>query len=74
MMSAQAKRARESSPRGYDKILDLTRGRDATPFDRSVDMQVSRLRRRLGVDAAVPEYIRTVRSQGYLFVPPVRRS
>jgi two-component system OmpR family response regulator len=57
-----------------DQILDLTRGRDATPFDRSVDMQVSRLRRRLGVDAAVPEYIRTVRSQGYLFVPPVRRS
>ncbi len=56
-----------------DQILDLTRGRDAAPFDRSVDMQVSRLRRRLGADSDDIEYIKTVRSQGYLFVPPVRR-
>jgi two-component system OmpR family response regulator len=56
-----------------DRLMDLTRGRDAAPFDRSIDMQVSRLRRRLGSDEQNPEYIKTVRSQGYLFVPQVER-
>ncbi|KAA3625733.1 MAG: winged helix family transcriptional regulator, partial [Proteobacteria bacterium] len=55
------------------QLMDLTRGRDATPFDRSIDMKVSRLRRRLGSDAQTPEYIKTVRSQGYMFVPRVHR-
>ncbi len=55
-----------------DQLMDLTRGRDAMPFDRSIDMQVSRLRKRLGTDDATPEYIKTVRSQGYLFVPEVQ--
>lgn len=54
-----------------DQLTDLTRGRDAMPFDRSIDMQVSRLRKRLGADAETPEYIKTVRSKGSLFVPPV---
>jgi two-component system, OmpR family, response regulator len=54
-----------------DQLMDLTRGRDAMPFDRSIDMQVSRLRKRLGSDDSFPEYIKTVRSQGYLFVAPV---
>ena len=56
-----------------DRLMDLTRGRDAAPFDRSIDMQVSRLRRRLGSDGETPEYIKTVRSKGYLFVPKVAR-
>ncbi len=55
-----------------DQLLDLTRGRDAMPFDRSVDMQVSRLRRRLGSSQTVPEYIKTVRGQGYILVPGVK--
>ncbi|GJL82796.1 MAG: DNA-binding response regulator [marine bacterium B5-7] len=55
-----------------DQLLDLTRGRDATPFDRSIDMQVSRLRKRLGAGDATIEYIKTVRSQGYLFIADVR--
>ncbi|MCZ7601095.1 MAG: response regulator [Gammaproteobacteria bacterium] len=54
-----------------DQLMDLTRGRDAMPFDRSIDMQVSRLRKRLGTDADNSEYIKTVRSKGYLFVPEV---
>ena len=54
-----------------DQLLDFTKGREAMPFDRSVDMQVSRLRKRLGVSASHREYIRTMRGQGYLFVPEV---
>ncbi|MFT7533001.1 MAG: two-component system OmpR family response regulator, partial [Gammaproteobacteria bacterium] len=56
-----------------DQLMDLTKGRDSMPFDRSVDMQVSRLRKRLGESAEFPEYIKTVRGQGYLFIPRVRR-
>ncbi|ORE98148.1 response regulator transcription factor [Aurantimonas sp. 22II-16-19i] len=55
-----------------DQILDWTRGREADPFDRTVDMLVSRLRRKL--DAAQPgsNLITTIRNGGYLFVAPVR--
>jgi two-component system, OmpR family, response regulator len=54
-----------------DQLLDLSRGRDAVPFDSSIDMQVSRLRRRLGSDENNPEYIKTVRGQGYILIPAV---
>lgn len=56
-----------------DRILDLTRGRSAEPFDRTVDMQISRLRKKL--DAVLPgeALITTVRNGGYLFTPEVRR-
>jgi two-component system OmpR family response regulator len=57
-----------------DQLLDLTRGRDATPFDRSIDIQVSRLRRKIELDAKAPSIIKTVRSSGYLFTPTVQRS
>jgi two-component system OmpR family response regulator len=56
-----------------DQLLDLTRGREAGPFDRSIDSQVSRLRRKLGDDAAEPRLIKTVRNGGYLFTPLVER-
>ena len=56
-----------------DQLLDFTKGREALPFDRSIDMQVSRLRKRLGRTEELPEYIKTIRGQGYLFVPKVRR-
>ncbi len=56
-----------------DQILDWTRGRSAEPFDRTVDMLISRLRKKL--DAASPgsNLISTVRNGGYLFTAPVRR-
>jgi two-component system OmpR family response regulator len=57
-----------------DQLLDLTRGRDATPLDRSIDVQVSRLRRKIENDPKAPELIKTVRSGGYLFTPAVERT
>ena len=50
-----------------DQLLDLARGRNASPFDRSVDVQVSRLRRKIEPDPAEPTLIRTVRGGGYIF-------
>lgn len=55
-----------------DQILDRLRGRGAEPFDRTVDMLVSRLRRKLGEASPDIEYISTVRNGGYLFTPVVR--
>ncbi|MGE5503163.1 MAG: response regulator [Actinomycetota bacterium] len=56
-----------------DLLLDLARGRTAMPFDRSIDIQVSRLRRKIGDDAKDPQLIKTVRGGGYLFTPAVDR-
>jgi two-component system, OmpR family, response regulator len=56
-----------------DQLLDLARGRDAASFDRSIDVQVSRLRRKIEIDSKEPELIKTVRSGGYLFTPVVER-
>jgi two-component system, OmpR family, response regulator len=50
-----------------DQLLNLTQGRDADPFDRSIDLLVSRLRQRLRDDAREPRYIKTLRSEGYVF-------
>lgn len=55
-----------------DALLDATRGREAAPFDRSVDVQVGRLRRKIEADAAAPRLIRTVRGAGYLFTATVQ--
>ena len=49
-----------------DQLLDLTRGRDASPYDRSVDVQISRLRRKLEADPKDPQMIKTVRGGGYV--------
>jgi len=54
-----------------DQLLDLARGRDAQPFDRAIDVQVSRLRRKIEADPAEPTLIRTVRGGGYMFTPKV---
>lgn len=48
-----------------DQLLDLTKGRSAGPFDRSVDVQLSRLRRKIEEDAKNPRIIKTVRNGGY---------
>ena len=55
-----------------DQLLDLARGRAASLFDRSVDIQVMRLRRKVESDPKDPQLIKTVRSGGYMFTPSVR--
>jgi two-component system OmpR family response regulator len=54
-----------------DQLLDLTRGRAAAVFDRSIDIQISRLRKKLGDDPKDPRTIKTVWGGGYLFAPDV---
>ena len=54
-----------------DQLLNLTQGRDAELFERSIDLLVSRVRQRLNEDARTPAYIKTVRSEGYVFTMPV---
>lgn len=54
-----------------DLLLDRTRGRMANPYDRAIDVQLSRLRRKLGDDPREPAMIRTIRGDGYLFAPSV---
>jgi two-component system OmpR family response regulator len=56
-----------------EHLLDLTRGREAASFDRSIDSQISRLRRKIEADPGRPRLIKTVRSAGYVFAGDVRR-
>ena len=56
-----------------DQLLDLTQGRKAGAFDRSIDNQVSRLRRKIEADPKEPRLIKTVWGGGYLFAAEVRR-
>jgi len=57
-----------------DRLLDLARNREAGPFDRTIDVQVGRLRRKLEPDPAKPTMIKTVRGTGYIFTPTVEVS
>jgi DNA-binding response OmpR family regulator len=52
-----------------DRLLDLLKGYERSPFDRSVDVQVARLRGKIEEDSKAPHYIRTVWGKGYLFAP-----
>ena len=54
-----------------DQLLDLTKGRSAQPFDRSIDVQLSRLRRKIEADPKDPALIKTVRNEGYIFTARV---
>jgi two-component system OmpR family response regulator len=54
-----------------DQLLDWTHGRVEAPFDRSIDMQVSRLRHKIERDPKEPAIIKTVRGGGYLFAANV---
>lgn len=54
-----------------DQLLELTQGRDGGPFDRSIDVLVGRLRKRLGDDAKHPSLIKTMRGHGYLLASRV---
>lgn len=54
-----------------DQLLDLVKGRTAENFDRSIDTQVMRLRRKIEADSSAPQIIKTVWGGGYMFVPEV---
>jgi DNA-binding response OmpR family regulator len=56
-------------PLSRERILNLSQKRDWDPFDRSVDLRVMRLRKKIEPDPEHPRYIRTVRNEGYIFVP-----
>jgi two-component system phosphate regulon response regulator OmpR len=52
-----------------DRLLTLTRNREWEPFDRSIDIRIARVRRKIEDDPENPRAIRTVRGTGYMFVP-----
>ena len=54
-----------------DQLLDITRGRFGGPFDRAIDMQVGRLRRKIEADPKNPTFIKTVRGGGYVLASGV---
>jgi two-component system OmpR family response regulator len=54
-----------------DQLLDLVRGRTSSPFDRSIDVSISRLRKKIETMPEDPRIIRTVRNSGYVFAVPV---
>lgn len=56
-----------------DQLLDLTRGREAAAFDRAIDNQVSRLRRKIESDPKSPELIKTVWGGGYALASDVKK-
>ena len=56
-----------------DQLLDLTRGREAIPFDRSIDVQVGRVRKRLNDTGPEPTIIKTVRGEGYMLTARVEQ-
>lgn len=52
-----------------DQLLDLAHNRDWEPFDRSIDIRITRIRRKIEPDPAKPQTIKTVRGAGYMFIP-----
>jgi two-component system OmpR family response regulator/two-component system phosphate regulon response regulator OmpR len=56
-------------PLSRDKLMALARGREQGPFDRAIDVQISRLRKLIEKDPAQPRYLQTVWGFGYVFVP-----
>jgi two-component system phosphate regulon response regulator OmpR len=52
-----------------DQLLSMTRNRDWEPYDRSIDIRITRLRRKLEDDPARPRVIKTVRGAGYMYIP-----
>ncbi len=59
-----------NQPLSRDTLMQLARGRDYLPFDRSIDVRISRLRRVLESDPTHPQWIRTLWGSGYVFTPP----
>jgi len=67
MLKALVRHPRQ--PLSREKLAQLARGREFEPFDRSLDVQVSRLRKLIEEDASAPRYLQTVWGVGYVFVP-----
>lgn len=67
MLKALVRHPRQ--PMSREKLAQLARGREFEPFDRSLDVQISRLRKMVEADPASPRYIQTVWGVGYVFVP-----
>ncbi len=61
-------------PLSRDQLMSLARGRDHGAFDRSIDVQISRLRRLVEPEASKPRYIQTVWNVGYVFIPDQERT
>ncbi len=57
-----------------DQLLNLSQNRDWDPYDRSVDIRIARLRRKIEPDPAKPQILKTVRGAGYMFVPARNKS
>ena len=57
-----------------DRLLDLARGPDSDAYDRAIDVQISRLRKKLDDGTGAPELIRTVRNEGYMFTAKVTKA
>ena len=55
-----------------DRLLDLAHSRDWEPFDRSIDVRIARIRKKVEVDPTKPQLIKTIRGSGYLFSPTRR--
>jgi DNA-binding response OmpR family regulator len=71
LLSAFVKRP--NRPLDRDQLMDLAQGRDWAPYDRSIDTQIGRLRKKLEADPKDPKLIKTVRGVGYVFTPKVER-
>ncbi|MCD8514596.1 MAG: two-component system response regulator OmpR [Burkholderiaceae bacterium] len=67
MLKALVRHPRQ--PMSRDKLAQLARGREFEPFDRSLDVQISRLRKMIEIDPSSPRYLQTVWGVGYVFVP-----
>ncbi|HEX5934286.1 MAG TPA: winged helix-turn-helix domain-containing protein, partial [Pseudorhizobium sp.] len=57
-----------------DQLMDLTRGRQMEAFDRAVDAQIVRLRRKIEADPKHPQLVKSVRGVGYVFTATVSRT
>lgn len=57
-----------------DELLEATRNREAVPFDRTIDVQVGRLRHKIEADPQRPELIKSVRGAGYVLTSKVERA
>jgi DNA-binding response OmpR family regulator len=59
-------------PLSRDRLLDLAHSKEMEPFDRSIDTRITRIRRKIEIDPAKPDCIRTVRGAGYVYNPDCR--
>ena len=67
MLKVLARHARQ--PLSREKLMELARGREYEVFDRSLDVQISRLRKLIESDPSTPRFIQTVWGLGYVFIP-----